>query len=136
LVLRTDAIGANVIHAAYLFQNYPMARWLVENYAEEALAPFCSDTARHSSKYGVQIEPHEMPYTGESILHIVVIHKAHAEARWLLEFYRQHCYSVPDGLSALLHANAIGTFFARDGGFYCGGYPIHFAAASNRSCTI
>jgi hypothetical protein len=69
--------------------------------------------------------------TGESILHIVIVHRNSEEARWLLDFYRNHQYSVPGGIQALLHSNATGSLFEPKKSLYFGGYPIHFAVCSN-----
>lgn len=59
-----NPVGANIIHAAYLFKNYEMGRWLVENYPEQAFLPFSN--YYDSDKFGeLDISPDDMPYTGK-----------------------------------------------------------------------
>lgn len=35
-----DACGGTIFHCAYMFQQYHICHWLVENYPLEALQPF------------------------------------------------------------------------------------------------
>ena len=127
-----DPTGANIIHAAYLLKNYEIGRWLVENYPEQAFLPYESNCDDYEEKYDLDMEPEDMPYTGQNILHIAIVHKNIGEIKWLLEFYSEHKHSVPLGLEILLNTPARGTFFAAEASdFYCGCYPIHFAAGSN-----
>lgn len=148
-----DPCGANIIHIAYLFQYYELGRWLVETYPEQAFLPYSNDpprlpnskdsgkieTEHYDNKSvnkhvkgacGIEIKPEEMPYTGENILHVLIVQKNIVEIRWLLEFYKNHTHSVAYGLEVLLKACVSGAFFAEDGGFYCGSYPLHFAVGS------
>ncbi len=131
LVRKTDAAGGNVIHAAYLYQKFHIGRWLVENYPHIALEPYSDDCYNIQERSGIIIDQEDMPYTGENILHMAIVRKNLAEVRWILDFYKGHKDSVPRGLETLLLGNAVGKFFARNGDFYCGSYPLHFAACSN-----
>jgi len=72
-----------------------------------------------------------MPYVGQNILHMMIIRRNYDEVRWMLDFFKDHQDSVPNGLKLLLIANATGQFFDRDGDFYFGGYPLQFAVCSN-----
>ena len=52
--------------------------------------------------------------------------------RWLLNFYRDHIHSVPNGLPSLLKSEAIGTFFNKEyGGLSFGTLPLQFAVCLN-----
>ena len=64
---------------------------------------------------------------------MTIVRKNLSETRWLLNFYKGHKGSVPNGLEKLLLGNAVGKFFARSSEFYCGSYPLHFAACSNNT---
>ena len=65
-----DPVGANIIHAAYLFKNYEMGRWLVENYPEQAFLPFSNKY--NAKKYGeIGITEDDMPYTGELMIKLI-----------------------------------------------------------------
>ena len=73
-------------------------------------------------------------YTGENILHIIIVHRNFHEVRWLLNFYRDHIHSFPEGLPSLLSSRAIGTFFQRkifSRGVAFGSTPLQFAVSSN-----
>jgi hypothetical protein len=72
-----------------------------------------------------------MLYTGENILHILVLHHNYEEARWLLEYYNDHRHSHPDCLPRLVSSYARGKFFDRSGSFYVGSNPLQFAVCSN-----
>lgn len=128
----TDSAGANIVHLAYLFAQYSIGHYLVETYPQLALQPYSGEIPKEL-EYLEDAKPEWMPYTGENILHIVIVRRDYAEVRWLLDFYRNHRDSVPHGLSRLLAANATGSFFDRNGDFYFGGYPLHFAACSNNT---
>jgi hypothetical protein len=82
-------------------------------------------------KQVVKVPEHLMPYAGENILHMVIIRRNLEETRWLLDFYKNHQFSVPGGLYALLNSNAVGTMFDPRGNLYFGGYPLHFAVCCN-----
>jgi hypothetical protein len=77
-----------------------------------------------------ELEEH-MLYTGQNILHILILHRNYEEVRWLLDFYRDHRHSHPDCLSRILNTDATGKFFDRSGSFYVGSSPLHFAVCSN-----
>ena len=127
-----DPCGANIILAAYLLKKYDIGRWLVENYPDQAFLPYDNNCDGYFEDYDLDMTPDEMPYTGQNILHISIVHKNLGEIRWLLEFYSEHKFSCESGLEILLNTAVTGTFFAADiSDFYCGCYPIHFAAASN-----
>jgi len=54
--------------------------------------------------------------------------------RWLLNFYRDHIHSFPDGLPSLLSSRAIGTFFQQkvySKGVSFGSTTLQFAVSSN-----
>lgn len=116
-----DKAGATIIHIAYLYQNFSLGRKLVENFPEESLL-----------RYGNGIlQSVEMPYYGENILHISIVHRNFEEVKWLLDFYakRDSKYFVE-----LLSARTLGHFFNPHKGslgVYFGEYPIHFAVCSN-----
>ena len=127
-----DPTGANIIHAAYFLKRYDIGRWLVQKYPAQAYLPYENHCNGFMNKYGITVLPEDMPYTGQNILHIAIVHKDIGEIKWLLEFYSEHKHSVPLGLEILLNTPARGTFFAAEASdFYCGCYPIHFAAGSN-----
>lgn len=94
LVECTDAVGANIIHIAYLFERYAIGRYLVRHYPELALQGY-SDKSTYKD-----VNPEEMPYTGENILHMTIVKKNHAEVRWLLDFYRDRKFAIPCGSCA------------------------------------
>ena len=125
---KVNAFGANIIHQAYLIEAYDIAHWLVESFPEVALEPY-SDQLPQSLRY--EFEGYKMPYSGQNILHMVIVRRNYVEVRWLLDFFKDHKDSVPNGLKMLLVANATGQFFDRDGDFYFGGYPLQFAVCSN-----
>ena len=65
-------------------------------------------------------------------MHIAIIHRNLQEVRWLLNFYRDHIHSAPQGLPSLLKAQAIGSFFKKQsGGINFGTTPLQFAVCSN-----
>ena len=127
-IYKTDATGATIIHKAYLLKFYEMGHWLVELFPELALRGY-SDKLVDSLEG--DFTPSEMPYTGLTILHLVILRKDYDEVRWLLDFYKDHKYSVEHGLEKLLAANVTGSFFSSSGEFYFGGYPLQFAVCSN-----
>lgn len=159
LVDKRDIVGANIIHLAYLYKQYKVAHWLVKKFPGIALKPyetdykyllksdnykkyinfFANNRMKSDESNGVGpgdefdiekvLKGTQSLYGGENILHMVLVRNNFAEARWLLEFYKTHP-TESSGLSALLLANAKGTFFHRSGEFYCGCYPIHFAACT------
>lgn len=79
LIDERDCAGATPIHAAYLFEQYEIAHWLVERYPEQALRPYCDYI--NDSIYEEIVEPlpesrkqkelerlkKMMPYTGTVI---------------------------------------------------------------------
>lgn len=125
-----DAAGANIVHLAYLYEFYDMGHWLVESYPNLALKPYSDEVPSEFAGKGYTSEM--MPYTGENILHIVIVRRDYAEVRWLLDFFKDHKDSVPNGLAKLLMmSNATGKFFDPSGDFYFGGYPLQFAVCAN-----
>ena len=131
-----DAAGANIIHMAYLLGNYVIGHWLVETYPWIALLPYSgklSEELRTNKPEVQRIKNVEelMPYTGENILHMVIVRRDYEEVRWLLDFYKGHRDSIPHGLAILLTSKATGKFFDQKGSFYFGGYPLQFAVCSN-----
>ena len=123
-----DAVGANIVHLAYLMEYYHIAHWLVETFPEVALQPYSSKVPAFAKD---EFGGFDMPYSGENILHMVIVRRNYVEVRWLLDFYKDHKDSVPNGLKVLLAANATGRFFDISGDFYFGGYPLQFAVCSN-----
>jgi hypothetical protein len=77
-----------------------------------------------------ELEKH-MHYTGQNVLHILILHRNYEEVRWLLDFYRDRRHSHPDCCSRILNTDATGSFFDRSGSFYVGSSPLHFAVCSN-----
>ena len=90
-----------------------------------------------------KIQPHDIiTFTGQNILHIVIIHREIKEAQWLLNFYQIYDHEIsmntnttsslnvtkPSGLIRLLSACAIGSFFTEM--FDFGGFPLLFAVCS------
>jgi hypothetical protein len=198
-----DTCGGTLFHTAYLYEQFRLCHWLVENYPKEALHPYSqtvelnpdleglptfrpiqtfideerlvryesfrshnrsvvrqlglkprmyATTTSKSLKEGggegegetlhiavededdvdlVEIPADMMPYTGENILHIIIVRRNLEETRWLLDFYRNHQYSVPGGMQALFNANVTGCLFHPRKSLYFGGYPLHFAVCSN-----
>ena len=129
----TDAVGASIVHHAYLNEDYELGHFLVENFPSQAVLPYAS-----RSTIG-NLLPEHMPYSGQNILHIAIVHRRVREVRWLLDFfnYRRHLLIEDpqgrqlNGLQFLLRARAIGRFFAVDSDFYLGETPLHFAACCN-----
>mmetsp|Transcript_6116 Transcript_6116/g.8528 ORF Transcript_6116/g.8528 Transcript_6116/m.8528 type:complete len:1586 (-) Transcript_6116:145-4902(-) len=124
-----DAMGANIIHVAYLNEHYGLGHWLVERFPELALMPYGDKLPLELKNKGYSKDM--MPYTGENILHMVIVRRNYEEVRWLLDFFKDHKDSVPHGLAQLLISNATGKFFNVKGDFYFGGYPLQFAVCSN-----
>ena len=124
-----DAAGANIVHLAYLYEFYHIGHWLVESYPDLALKPYSDNVPEEFADMG--FTEGMMPYTGENILHIVIVRRNYKEVRWLLDFFKDHKDSVPYGLAKLLMSNANGNFFDPSGEFYFGGYPLQFAVCSN-----
>ena len=81
-----DAAGANIIHLAYLYEWYHIGHWLVETYPDLALVPYSDKLPGEMGGYSNKL----MPYSGENILHMVIVRRNYGEVRWLLDFYRDH----------------------------------------------
>ena len=124
-----DPTGANIVHKAYLSKFYHMGRWMVESYPFLALKPYSNQLPEALERMGFSSE--FMPFTGLTILHIVIVRREYEEVRWLLDFYKDHRDSVPNGLAQLLQCNITGYSFRFDGDYYFGGLPLHFAVCSN-----
>eukprot|EP01035_Chromulina_nebulosa_P032209 gene32209-42999_t len=135
LINKRDAVGGHIIHLAYLLENYKIGRWLVQKYPHIALMAhdgvLPAEALQNKPDLNVPNYQELMPYTGENILHMVIVRRNYEEVRWLLDFYKDHRDSVPGGLAKLLTANAIGKFFDQKGNFYYGGYPLQFAVCSD-----
>ena len=129
LMQEVDANGANIIHLAYLNEFYEMGHYLVACYPELALQPYQDNIPEPLRRKGYSRDM--MPYTGENILHMVIVRRNYEEVRWVLDFFKDHKDSVPNGLSQLLISNATGKFFDVKGNFYFGGYPLQFAVCAN-----
>ena len=132
----TDCVGYNVVHVAYLMQKYEIGRWLVKNFPDVAIQPCskkCSAIVMENAKMDrLEISDEDMPYAGQNILHLTIIQRNHEETRWLLDFYTKHKYSGIYGLDQLLLGNVTGNFFSnKNGAFYYGCFPLHFAVCSN-----
>lgn len=123
-----DDVGAYIIHSVYLYEKYDVGRKIVTKYPYLGLKGYSSALLPHycdgESPEGL------MPFSGESILHMTIVRKNLEETRWILDFYRDHRDAVPNGLARLLISNAVGNFFRKDGQFYFGGYPLHFAVCT------
>ena len=113
LVLKTDAVGANIIHVSYLYEKYEeFGHWLVTQYPTLAVLPY-NDEVKHAVrvsavKEDLHVTTELMPYTGENILHMTVINRNLEETRWLLDFYRNHEHNTNNGLKTLLMTAATG----------------------------
>ena len=126
-----NANGANVILFSYLLERYDIGHWLVETFPEVALKPYSGKLPDFEEFKDGYFTDDMMPYTGENILHMVIVRRNYKEVRWLLDFFKDHKDSVPNGLERLLTSNATGGFFNVKGDFYFGGYPLQFAVCSN-----
>ena len=74
-----DASGANVVHLAYLYEYYKMGHWLVEKYPALALRPYSDQIPEVLRE---QFKHEKMLFTGENILHIVIVRRNYEEVRW------------------------------------------------------
>lgn len=129
LLKEVDPTGANIILKAYMCQFYEMGRWLVETYPYLALEPYSDNLPNELRKMGYPKSL--MPFTGLNILHLVIVRREFEEIRWLLDFYKDHKDSVPNGLARLFLSNIVGYAFDHRGDYYFGGLPLHFAVCSN-----
>ena len=120
-----DPTGANIIHTAYSLKYYEIGRWLVKNYPDVGCQSYGYD-----EKFGEELNLgcEEMPYSGQTILHIAIFNKNIDEVRWMLEFYKNQ---YQPGLDILLNTAVRGKFFDKDSDNYYGSYPINFAAVTN-----
>ena len=128
-VKERDFQGANAIHVAYLYGRYEVAHYLVEMFPEAGILPY----GRERRVGGRSIE---LPYAGETVLHMCIVSKNFDEVRWLLEFYRQRIYSLrkshnDSALRQLLQTQVTGDFFRIGRPTYFGETPLHFAACTN-----
>ena len=112
-------------------ERYDIGHWLVETFPEVALKPYSGKLPDFEEFKDDDFTDDMMPYTGENILHMVIVRRNYKEVRWLLDFFKDHKDSVPNGLERLLTSNATGGFFNVKGDFYFGGYPLQFAVCSN-----
>jgi hypothetical protein len=65
-----------------------------------------------------------MPFTGQNILHVCIVHRQPEQVRYLLEFFLEHEDALPGSLVKLLTERAIGRFFRLSGAFYFGELPL------------
>lgn len=83
-----DAAGANIVHLAYLFEFYHIGHWLVESYPNLALRAYSDSIPIELEDKGYSSSM--MPFTGENILHVVIVRRNYKEVRWLLDFFKDH----------------------------------------------
>eukprot|EP01038_Epipyxis_sp_PR26KG_P012648 gene12648-16957_t len=127
--LRYDPVGANIIHLAYLFQNFELGQSLVKEYGSLAIQPYAGqpESIPRDIKKDFR-DKFDMLYDGENILHMVIIFRKKEQVQFLLEhFYKND----KNGLKTLLTQEVNGQCFQQDGEFYYGGFPLHFAACTN-----
>ena len=95
-IYRFDAAGANIVHTAYLYEQYEIGHFLVENFPRLALERYKGDVAGEVERKlsGINFDKlrgqNLMPYAGENILHMTIVRRNYKEVRWLLDFYRDH----------------------------------------------
>lgn len=137
IVGKMDALGATIIHCAYVWKKFKICRWLVENFPCEAVKPYSGDIQIDIEDDKEEIDrlslsSDDMVYAGENILHITIAQRNMEETRWLLEHYRERVQNGKDNgeLTMLLMGNTTGAFFSKEGNFNCGCYPLHFAVCS------
>ena len=111
-------VGATVIHIAYLLGHYELAQYLVDLLPEFALLPYSNEIDKelikkksltqfpffltslkwssseqkrkeYRDEYVDRVLKQFMPYTGENILHILIIQRNPIEIKWLLNYYRR-----------------------------------------------
>jgi ankyrin repeat protein len=152
-----DAMGASLIHVAYLYQNYEVGRFLVEKYPEVALKGYVTRLREDYSMNKKQTQSplkayfgHPLPYAGITILHLLTLSERtndderirkvsdlNAEAEWLLH-YLAYRHPQKGALSCLLTARVVGSFFDSDVSFgaYMGATAWHFAVCSNNRALV
>jgi hypothetical protein len=123
-----DAVGATAVHVAYLYREWKIGRFLVENFPAIAAKPYSKGQWNDDS--AVEGDGGPGTYTGENILHIAIIHRNYDEVRWLLEFYFKQ--GDKENLRKLLTGVTTGVVFQEGSSFYFGGLPLLFAVCSNR----
>ena len=69
-----------------------------------------------------------MPYTGQNLIHMIILHKNYKELKWVLNFYSKR---DTNNLNKLLTEKVSGSHYNKDGKFYYGELPIHFAVSMN-----
>ena len=57
-----DVVGATIVHAAYMYQNYEIGQWLVGEFPLLALEPY--GNRKYEIDPGTGLHLNEMPYTG------------------------------------------------------------------------
>lgn len=53
LVFQRDAVGGNLIHVAYLYEQYHIAHWLVENFPRAGLLAYSEDIGKDGTAHPV-----------------------------------------------------------------------------------
>jgi hypothetical protein len=103
----TDAAGGNCVHLSYMFGHYDVGRYLIERYPELGLQtysgkvlPILQGTVRGlfpdlkkmelTDPDLIAREEQLMPFTGENVLHMVIMQRSYGQVLWLLDFYRNH----------------------------------------------
>lgn len=130
-ILRKDPVGACVFHIAYLYGVYKRGLMLVNQYPDQCLGA-----------YGIpddyEGDRSHLPYTGETLLHMVVMQGNIEQATELLERYHKHFKSDPKKLKDWMDAEVTGHFFApkkdyepKQMGMYYGDKALHMAVCCN-----
>jgi hypothetical protein len=123
--LKHDVTGATLVHQVYRFEKYNIGRMLVRLFPDFCLEPY-SDTPP-ITLFNRPLDKAYMPFSGQTILHMCVLRGAHAEARWILDFYRKK--SLID-LNTILFQPVTGTSFRPVLGRYCGETALHLAVCT------
>ena len=146
-----DAMGANLVHVAYLYENYEVGEFLARKFPEATCKGYAHVLSKAISlpngySFPKKLEAFvgcELPYAGVTILHLVALRTNDEDissqngegkkskgdvARWLLNFFESQ-----QSLSKMLCSLAQGSFFDTTPifGQYYGGLPFQFAVGSN-----
>ena len=145
-----DAMGANLVHVAYLYENFEVGEFLVKKFPEAASKGYNHTLSKaislpQGTSFPMKLEPflgYELPYAGVTILHLIALRtsdedQSQAEdgaksktevAQWLLDFFDSQ-ETLPKVLSTIAH----GSFFdsTPNIGQYYGGLPFQFAVGSS-----
>lgn len=146
-----DAMGANLVHVAFMYENYEVGEFLVKKFPEAASKGYVHVLSKaislpNGSAFPKKLEAfvgYELPYAGVTILHLVALRTSNEQsdaqteegkksnvevARFLLNFFESQ-----RNLSKILSSLAHGSFFDTTPifGQYYGGLPFQFAVGSN-----